>query len=374
MSEHLDATCEHNGYTTYVCSNDSTHTYTDTHKATGHTEVMDNAVNPTCATTGLTEGTHCSTCNEVLLEQKVVPALHHNYQVSEHLDATCENNGYTTYVCSNDSTHTYTDTHKATGHTEVMDAAVNPTCTTTGLTEGTHCSTCNKILVAQTEVAISHNYDNYVCVDCDYHFYTEGLTFRLSSDETYYLVGGYTGTDLEVVIPSVYNSKPVRSVGDYAFYECSSLTSITIPDSVTSIGNCAFYNCSSLSSITIPDNVTTIGWCAFYNCGSLSSITIPDNVTTIGDSTFWGCSSLTNVTIGNSVTSIGENAFYFCTSLTSIVIPDSVISIGDYAFDDCSSLTTVYYAGTAEQWNNISGISTSGLNKLGLIIYYKYKK
>ena len=133
----------------------------------------------------------------------------------------------------------------------------------------------------------------------------------------------------------------VTSIGDYAFFNCSSLTSITIPDSVTSIGESAFYGCSSLTSITIPDGVTSIGNTAFSYSSSLTSITIPDSVTSIGDYAFRNCSSLTSITIPNSVTSIGNNTFRLCKSLTIITIPDSVTSIGESAFDNCKNLKTI---------------------------------
>ena len=133
----------------------------------------------------------------------------------------------------------------------------------------------------------------------------------------------------------------VTSIGDSAFFDCTSLTSVTIPDSVTSIGEYAFYNCTSLTSVTIPNSVTSIGEYAFYNCTSLTSVAIPDSVTSIGEYAFSHCTSLTSVTIPDSVTSIGRYAFYYCTSLTSVTIPDSVTSIGEYAFYDCTSLTSV---------------------------------
>ena len=133
---------------------------------------------------------------------------------------------------------------------------------------------------------------------------------------------------------------PITSIGGYTFYNCSSLTSVTIPDSVTRIGEWAFCNCSSLTSVTIPDSVTTIGDTAFA-CSSLTSVTIPDSVTEIGYKAFYNCRSLTSAVIGDGVTTIGNYAFWNCESLTSVTIPDSVTTIGNYAFDDCTSLTSV---------------------------------
>ena len=177
----------------------------------------------------------------------------------------------------------------------------------------------------------------------------------------------YTSTDGEVVTPyweideegnSVFGAHiirneyidgkgyilfdaPITSIGAGSFYGCSSLESITIPESVTSIGGVAFYGCSSLASITIPESVTSIGEDAFYRCSSLTSITIPDSVTELGDYAFDGCDSLANITIGNGVTSIGDWAFGGCDSLASVTIPDRVTSIGDSAFTSCSRLASV---------------------------------
>ena len=177
-------------------------------------------------------------------------------------------------------------------------------------------------------------------------------------------------------LTSVTIPDSVTSIGEYAFYDCTSLTSVTIPDSVTSIGDGAFSYCESLTSVTIPDSVTSIGWHAFDGCTSLTGIwvaegnshyasdasgvlfnkdkttlvqcpgafaayTIPNSVTSIGADAFSYCRSLTSVTIPDSVTSIGESSFYKCTSLTSVTIPDSVTSIGYKAFGSCESLTSV---------------------------------
>ena len=149
----------------------------------------------------------------------------------------------------------------------------------------------------------------------------------------------------EVTIPAsvTYNGTTysVTSIGDWAFYKCSSLTSLTIPNSVTSIGEYAFYDCSSLTAVTIPNSVTSIGDYAFEYCSKLTSITIPNSVISIGDYAFSNCSKLTSITISNSVTSIGSYAFLNCSSFTSLTIPNSVTNIGEDAFSGCSSLTSM---------------------------------
>ena len=141
---------------------------------------------------------------------------------------------------------------------------------------------------------------------------------------------------VDIVIPD-----SVTSIGDYAFGECSSLSSLVIPDSVTSIGNKAFLGCSSLKSLVLPDSVTSIGNEAFLGCSSLESLVLPDSVTSIGNEAFLNCSSLNDIIIHDSVTSIGNNAFGCCKSLTNIAIPGSVTSIGGSAFSGCESLSSV---------------------------------
>ena len=135
--------------------------------------------------------------------------------------------------------------------------------------------------------------------------------------------------------------RPITSIGEDAFYNCTSLKSITIPDSVTSIGDAAFRGCTSLKSVTIGNSITSIGGNAFYYCTSLTSVTIGNSVTSIGGYAFEHCTSLTSVTIPDSVTSIGEYAFEFCRALTSVTIGNGVTSIEESAFWGCGNLKSV---------------------------------
>ena len=233
----------------------------------------------------------------------------------------------------------------------------------------------------------------------------------------------YTGTESTVILPSTISSWPVTKIGEDAFQDNTTITSVTIPASVTEIGSNAFADCTNLTSVNYagdwsnltiqsgnpavqdaaneqlfdfaftPDNtaviviryrykgtaadvtipsrykgkpVTAIEHAAFHD-SAVTSVTIPDSVTSIHDNAFGFCSQLTNISIPNSVTYIGFSAFNNCTSLKSITLPVSVTSIGSYAFDGCPSSMTVTYSGSKKQWDDITKGSYNDVLKNNLI-------
>ncbi|MDE5562640.1 MAG: leucine-rich repeat domain-containing protein [Clostridiales bacterium] len=265
-----------------------------------------------------------------------------------------------------------------------------------------------------------HKYENYVCTVCGEYApdapVTEGLSYveleEYDEEKDERVVVGYAVVGIgesidnditEIFIPKSYNDKPVMCIGDYAFYNRSSLSNIVIPNSVTRIYPVAFYNTayynnesnwkddvlyignyliqakdtlsgsyaikqgtrviadsafmdcsSSLTSITIPNSVTSIGRDAFYGCRGLTSVTIPNSVISIGINSFRFCGSLTSVIIDKGVTIIDSGAFYGCVSLTSVTIPNSVTLISMEAFAYCTNLKNIKYNGTMEQWEAIA--------------------
>jgi len=218
-----------------------------------------------------------------------------------------------------------------------------------------------------------------------------------SGDFSYTIANGeatitkYNGSGGDVVIPSTLGGYPVTTVGEKAFYKCTSMTSVTIPSSITTTKEQAFEGCSGLSGVyisdmtawcniefgpnygnplgwaqklylnnvlvtdlVIPEGVTTIKYCAFWNLTNLTSVTIPSSVVSIDSCAFYGCTGLTSIVIPNGVTAIGDNAFNSCESLSLVLIPNTVATVGCDAFINCNNLTYVCFAGTESEREKIS--------------------
>ncbi len=156
------------------------------------------------------------------------------------------------------------------------------------------------------------------------------------------------------------------AIDEYAFNQCKTLTSVTIPDSVTSIGDYAFYECGALENVIIPEGVTNIENYAFCYCSALKSVTIPNSVTSIGEYAFSCCNALKSIAISDSITSIGKYAFNWCTSLESVTIPDSVTHIGYRAFEYCYKMTSILIP------NSVTSIWYNAFDSCSTLVIYGF--
>ena len=303
----------------------------------------------TCQETGLTEGKYCNACEQVIEVQKTTPKADHIVdELFIEIEATKTEAGFGYYYC-------------------------------------TVCGTRQEMIIPATgpiDWAYTVNSDNKSCT----------------------LTGIGTHADVEVIIPKYIGTYKVTAIGEKAFADCSSVTSIQIPDTVTSIGTRAFYGCTGLTEITIPASVTDIGSQIFYkadnlntvyynssysssenpflsvpsikkvvlgcdninsyllkNCTNIQEIEMLDSVTSIYEKAFFGCASLTSVTIPDSVTFIGWSAFEGCSSLASVTISTSVTSIDHYTFKGCTSLESVTLPNSV---TNIGGYVFEGCTSL----------
>ncbi len=318
--------------------------------ANGHTDVVDEAIKPTCTETGLTEGKHCSVCDKVLVSQKTVKANGHTEVIDEAVKPTCTETGLAEgkhcSVC--DEVIVAQTTVSAKGHTIVIDKAVAPTCTKTGLTEGKHCSVCHKIIVAQTIVpANGHTYTVTVTdPTCEKQGYTTHICFcgdKYVDNYTDIVSCKYTNCVCMMcgkIEPTSYEyfKFALREDGTY------SISAKNASDMPAKVGIPSTYNGKAVTNIA-----------SFSGCTNLTSVSIPDSVTSISDYAFSGCKSLTgvyitdiaawcNISFGNST----SNPLYYAKKLyfkgelvTELKIPTIVTSISDYAFSGCSFLTSV---------------------------------
>ena len=302
----------------------------------------------------------------------VTASVHqHEYEcVSE--PATCTVDGYFQFTCKTCG-HIETVVDKAQGHNfDAYRDRISPTCTTDGV-KFRRCLTCG---YEETEVIPAHDHEfsencvydankhwhycltcgvvaqegshtftNNTCSVCNYTKSSatsaSGLIFGMNEDNaSYSLVSIGTCSDTIIDIPSEYNGYPVTKISSGAFQN-SSVTSITMPDSIEQISERAFYGCTSLASVCLSNSLKEIPSSCFYNNRALPSIVIPEGVRTIRDSAFYNCSALTSLIIPNTVTSIDSSAFGGCSKLTSVVIPSSVRTLSSNVFSNCRLLTSV---------------------------------
>ena len=422
-------TCTAQGYTTYTCAGCGDQYQSDIVAALGH-DYADAAceVPKTCTACGHSNGAAlghtwdngvvireatedaegeklftCEVCAETMTQ--AVPALDHVHSYTAVVtDPTCTEKGYTMYTCRCGDIYKM-DEVAALGHKWNEATCKRPkTCTVCAQTEG---ALGNHQYMVTSSVEPTSTKDGFVTYTCKYCAltYTDilpavgsaGLVYKDNGDGTCTVVGIGTCTDKHVVIPRYHNGSKVTTIAKRAFYNCSTFTEITIPDTVNNIGTQIFYKCSSLHTVyyngtygsrenpflsepsikkvvfggkyvpdevcfrmtqssggpnavegksyieevVILDGVTTIGSSAFEDCYSLISVVIPDSVDFIKDFAFEGCENLKEINLPAGITSIRRYVFSHCSSLVDVTIPEGVVTIGEGAFYHCENLTRI---------------------------------
>ena len=367
-----NASCSQKGEKSRVCSVCSFMEKQSIDK-TAHTPITDERVEPTCTSKGLTEGSHCSVCNEVISKQEVLPTLSHQYGQDGRCSAcgickvhtfgdweqtkapSCTEEGIKKRICSVCQAGELQSIEKAP-HTPVTDKAVEPTCTSKGLTEGSRCSVCETILVAQEELPMSdHDFTSGdTCAICGAFKGSTGLKLNLIGDN-YWVAGIGDCTDKTVYIPSVHEGKPVVGISGYAFRSCTQIEKVVMHDDILTLGEEAFKGCKNLTEVVMSSSITTINPNTFSGCEKLYQLDI-SNIRTIRYSAFAG-SYIKELTIKGNVTldngafadshvekvvfesgtlSIPANMFKNTSKLKSVTLPEGITTIGNAAFSNSS--------------------------------------
>lgn len=372
-----EATCTEDALYTFQCTKCGDEKTQKGPEASGHTVMIDQETYPSCTTPGLTEGKHCTVCNEVLVAQEEKPAKGHTETVLQGYEATCENTGLTEGKRCNycDITLVEQEVIPAKGHTEVIVEGKDATCYFTGLTDGKYCSVCNKTTVKQEEIpALEHQFDkDNICTLCGDPKASEGLKYYKSNSELKFdryselgvvIEGIGSCTDTEIVIPKYIDGVPVLKLDWYAFRDCTNITKITIPNTVTEIGLDSFDGCTNLKTVILEEGINVIIPSGiFTGCDSLkyneymngkylgnaenpynvlvevidttsNIFQIHNDTVNVAGRAVAGYSKLYSIELKN-VAVIGESAFYNCYNLSSITFNEGVKIIMNSAFKEC---------------------------------------
>lgn len=399
-----------------------------------HTPVTDQAVPATCESDGLTEGSHCEVCQTVITAQTLIPRTNHmaewerdethhwrtaactehagqrvNYAEHDYADitvttpATCLAAGEGTARCVCGAQKTVAIPQLA--HTPVIDRGYPATDTTTGLTDGKHCSVCQTVITAQQVipylgVTVRYMYDGQVVYTQTVNK-VEGFSaaWLAERDAIRYTGFGFAGwyLDRELRTPYTFTELPTETLVlygdrgqlaganityelqqsltdptqytlrlcgsgdmfDYLYYQDVpwytyrlSITDIVFEGNITSIGACAFYEFYAIDRVTLPEGIRLIGDNAFY-ASSLSDINFPSTVRAIGSNSFFRCDNLEHLNFNQGLVDIGKGAFYECSGIRTVVLTNEIGEFGGSAFFQTTNLTSVYYVGTREQYDKI---------------------
>lgn len=311
-------------------------------------------------------------------------------------EATCSEEGELYRVCSKCSTEetkklTKTDEHNfSVANTNAMYLVTDASCASPAIYYySCICGEKGSDVFEYGEKSSEHLYNaENTCTVCS-EYKDIGVVFTFDAQTNTYCVTDYQGNESEIVIPSIYKGFTVSSIGEFAFCECKTITTVKLPSTVVSIDSAAFMHCSSLKSVTfgndtkkignsafaycsllenikLPSFLAEIGQEAFAHCTSVYEINIPDTVISIGESAFRNCSSLKSVTFGKYIQKINKSTFAECSGLEAIEFPSNITEIGETAFYGCSSLAEIVIPETVEFIGNSAFYNCTKLEKVTL--------
>ena len=320
------------------------------------------AEEPTCTGCGTAGYNKCKDCGRLFsadtgleIEQpETIPALGHSYSpLCRRVEPTCTEDGTAAYYgCERCGKLFSADTGEevtassvvlpATGHVWQFRRVLSPaTCVSPEMDEYVCLRNGEHTMTKELNSLLRHSYDQGVCTMCGKPE-TEGLEYTLQGD-CYVVSGMGTCTDIRLHIPYTYNGRPVVGIADEAFLGNTSIISVTLPDTVRSIGYYAFSDCTSLRDIDFGEGLIEIDGLAFVG-SSITRVDLPDSLAIVEG--FYGCEGLKSVSFGRNVKEIGPSAFQFCNSLENIDIPSSVYKVGSFAFAYCANLKEVDFDGS----------------------------
>ncbi len=303
------ATCDKSGKAVFTCTLCGKEKTEVTDNLEHIPVIAEEAIAATCTTAGETALKMCSTCNVLLEESKVIPAL---------------------------------------GHKEAVDSAVAATCTEEGKKAGSHCETCNEVIIEQeTVAALGHDYVDGQCTLCEEWQATEGLVYKLSEDGSYYDCMGIEegSTETRIVIPGEVLGIPVKAVGMNAFYQNLVVETVVLGKGIETLEMQSFHGCKNLKNITFSEGLKLIDEGALDACDSLTSLILPEGLETIKNHAFGLTNNLTNVVFPSSLKELGNNGFQ---NLTEFECPPNLVVFGGL-FDSNENIENFVFPETLEK-------------------------
>lgn len=386
-----EATCTKKAkyyYACKTCKEKGTETF-EYGEANGHTEVIDKKVEATTTLDGLTEGKHCSVCNEILVEQKIIYATGSNGLIIDGDTVkgigTCTDEHIIIPKHSTTGTEITKIDKEAFSNSSIISITIPNTITLIDTDAFINCNELKNIYItdlsAWCNIVGIFNLTSYNSNE-KFLYLNDELITNLIIPNDISQINGATFSNFKHIKSITFNDN-IHSILPLAFKGCNGITSIEIPENIFYIDFSAFEDCTGLNNIVIPNSVTFLGHSVFKGCTNLNTATLGTGITYIPANLFEGCINLKNVTTSDNIETISYGAFMGCESLSDFVISKKVTAIGSYAFQNCYSITSLTIPNSVTSisskaffgcTNLVNLILSNKLNNIGEDAFYNCEK